>query len=88
MRVSGSTAAALLTLVCGSTAVGAQPLVGATVGISKPGAGANDQPYLGPPFGGTSFAASASVDSTSACCGTRQASSVPVSSSSARLGGR
>jgi len=33
----------------------AQPLVGATVGISTQGAGDSDVPYLGPPFGGTSL---------------------------------
>ena len=48
-------AAALVTLACNPAEVGAQPLVGATVGVSSQGAGASDAPYLGPPFGGTSL---------------------------------
>lgn len=47
--------AGLLMLACTATAARAQPLVGATVGISKQGEGDSDRPYLGPPFGGTSL---------------------------------
>jgi hypothetical protein len=54
--------AALLTLACIPAEVGAQPLVGATVGVSNQGAGASDAPYLGPPFGGTSLTSIVMVD--------------------------
>ena len=48
--------AALIAIAAVAVEAGAQPLVGATVGISRQGEGDSDQPYLGPPFGGTSLA--------------------------------
>ena len=40
----------------------AQVGIGATLGQSTQGEGASDQPYLGPPFGGTSVAMLGMVD--------------------------
>ena len=54
---------AALIALAGVTAEGrAQPLVGATVGISTQGAGDSDMPYLGPPFGGTSLTSIVMLD--------------------------
>jgi len=47
--------AALIALAAVAAESRAQPLFGATVGISTQGAGDSDLPYLGPPFGGTSL---------------------------------
>ena len=54
---------AALIALAGVAAEGrAQPLVGATVGISTQGAGDSDMPYLGPPFGGTSLTSIVMLD--------------------------
>jgi hypothetical protein len=54
--------AAALVLVCASSGLRAQPLVGAAVGFSRQGAGDSDLPYLGPPFGGTSLTSMLMLD--------------------------
>jgi hypothetical protein len=55
---------AALTSIClvGVAKAEAQASVGATLGQSRQGEGVSDQPYLGPPFGGTSVAMLVMVD--------------------------
>jgi len=62
MRVPTVFAATVILALTAAADARAQVSAGAVIGIAQQGEGADDSPYLGPPFGGTSLAGIGMID--------------------------